>query len=275
MSNLQEILKKAQNEAAATAPAGADGKWINSQRMPQGRHTVRVFLDPDENLFHIWRTVWVPGFRQQADPRHFDECPEDTKSRITNALATKNYPWQQGFFRQNHMFIHVYETSVKGDKFWKAGETYVVGCKNHTRDAVIAALSEFAAKFEQELTDTLDIQKDGWGIKLTVDAKGTVALPDIMGEELASPWEDIKQVQFKPLDKLFTYNEEAAKAIVEKVEAAAAEAAAETADDEAAQTPPEEDEKEKAEAPKEEKKAKEVKKEEPQPAAEEDDDDPF
>jgi len=242
LSLIEQIAAEQAKAAASNAGKGGNsGDWINQQQMPEGRHVVRMFRCPKGLMYHEWAATYVnKDHRKQADPRSFPECDAGIAARVTAALSIEGYPYKAAFWEHSYMFMHIYETSVTNNQYWKSGQTYIVLLKYHTRDAILESLAGFAGKFEDDLAKSLDIKQNGWGLNLKVEKKASTCQPDIMGDELASPYENIKVAQYVPLNDLFKYDIEIANDIVEKVEKVAADINTAKADTAAAQVPPEE-----------------------------------
>jgi len=181
----------------------------------------------------------------QADPRVFSECSEDVARRIDTALESGHNEsdlfWKNDFWANDYAYIHVIETSIKDNKYWKAGQVYKASMRDFTRDAILAGLSKFSERFAEDLTQSIDIKEEGLTLDLTVEKKAASCFPDVGGDKVASPAEDIKMEQFVPLSKLFRYNDEIANDIAAFMEEKLAEVRASSNDSADAQTPPSEE----------------------------------
>lgn len=248
--NLQDVLNNAQAEADQDA-ASKGGGYINKANLAVGEHKVRLFLEPNSPLFYKWKTKWA-GKGHEADPRQFEECPEGLASRITTALATghdelpKSLEFYKNDFWENlYAYMYIVETDVKDNKYFKAGNLYCVAIPYYVRDAILAGITKAYEKErnKEEMEESLDITKEGIVLEIEIKKKKqATCFADCGGDKVAAiDLSEYKDGQFRPLDKFFTYNEEAGLRFAEEIETNLAELQAKVEDKDDAQTPPEDD----------------------------------
>lgn len=219
--NLQDVLDKSQKEADNDAAnKGGSGKYLNEARLKIGEHKVRLFLDPEGEMFRKWKTKWY-GKSNKADPRQFEECPESLSSRITNSLAAGfEHPnakgkefYKQDFWENIYAYMLLVETETKEDKYWKAGNLYCMSFPYYVRDAILSAISKSFSKdrYKEEMTESLDITKEGIVLEILIKKDKTCFVDvDTGGDKVAGvDITEYRENSFVPLSKFFTYNEEA------------------------------------------------------------------
>ena len=143
IDNIQNIIKDAKN---AQAKRGKKGPGTSIAFLPEGKHVVRFFLDPKEELFrdvkyHRLNHSDADGNRERIItpcPRingHSDNCE-------ICSLAYEVNDWRSGLSAKSEIIIYMQLNSTdKADpKYWTPGNWYAVLCRARFRKALVSFL---------------------------------------------------------------------------------------------------------------------------------------
>lgn len=219
ISAVQSILNKAKEQKAASASKGSNGPRIAF--LPEGRHKIRFFLDPSEQMYREVRTyktekgrVMDPNFWRQAgvDPKGV-EIPDNNMYDILDELGN----WRLNPRFEVIAYGHLYNTDSKSD-YWEPGNTYLIVGNGKMRDALLSFMQDLVEDSPEYLMSSINHNLAGNASNVTVvkGQQGSVTITPTM----SNPEDPISiEGELKPLTESYVadfYEPEKWKLVVEE-----------------------------------------------------------
>jgi hypothetical protein len=155
--------------------------------LPDGRHKLRLFVDPNGELIRSFMVHTVnkkrtlcPNYIKEQDLEKYKDLPECEICK----LASYANDWKSGLSRRMNIMVyaHLYDTNSPSD-YWQSGNTYALITRPKFRDAFIGFLEGLATDAVDYLTAMLNPSVSGGicNVEQSSGAQGAVHISSIPG----------------------------------------------------------------------------------------------
>ena len=220
---------KKEREDARASKGGSGGGYVPTGYLQEGKSKIRIFMDPAGNLFRgVDVFTHTESRKKVMDPRFWLKGVDPEGNVVPEAIIQKTWSlikdlgWQDKNSYKCLCYVQVLETDKPHEKFWTAGNTYLLAANGKFEEALLQQLGALMEGCADDMADSLNPMKEGWAwtIQVVKGSQGTVTLTPTVGKKYPALAELPKG--YKDLYQTFvgtTYNEEDVMSIFDQLQA--------------------------------------------------------
>lgn len=199
---------KKEREDARASKGGGGGGYVPTGYLQEGKSKIRIFMDPVGNLFRGVDVFTLNESRKKVmDPRFWIKGVDSEGNVVPEEIVQKTWSLIKGLTWQDKnsykclCYVQVLETDKPHEKFWTAGNTYLLAANGKFEEALLQQLGALMEGCADDMADSLNPMKEGWAwtIQVVKGSQGTVTLTPTVGKkfpalaELPKGYKDLYQ----------------------------------------------------------------------------------